>query len=240
MWGLHGHKHIFDFIPRNPTWAHFCLHRGNWNNPDSRYVAWAASEDPEAKVYPNITSAFLPSYRDSLSRNFQKLLEARQLLGVRRRGQTRCTLGGGGSIPALGPLSLLRSVIVLTEVEWWRGGGSRGVKPCLLCLGVLESRSRLDLIFTPSSSVLPRLPRSPPSLLPHPPLPPLFNPPLPFSLLPVSTERTRPCTPTPLTPTFVTAVSPVSRCTKCQPFIRDKQLSPSLGGVGSEEERGMT
>lgn len=128
-WGLHchTHAHIFDSILRNLTWAHFCLYRGKWNNPDSLDVAGAASQDPAAQVYPNITPTFPPACRSSFSRNFQRLWEARQLLGVRGRGQTRCTAGGGGSIPIPGPLSLPLSPllygIVLTEVEWWRGGG---------------------------------------------------------------------------------------------------------------------
>lgn len=158
----------FKSFQRIPPGRTFVFYGGKWNNPDSPDVAGAASEDPAAQVYPNNTPTFPPPCRSPLSRNFQSLWEARQLPGVRWRGQTRRTAGGGGSIPIPGPLSPLLSVIVLTEVEWWRGGGSRGVKPCLLCLGVLESRSRLDLIFTPSSSALPWLPKSPSPHLPPP------------------------------------------------------------------------
>lgn len=95
----------------------------------------------------------------SLSRNFQRfeVQHCRELLGFSDRELIHSTQLGG-SIPKMGPSPpgpVLLSVIVLTKVVGWgrEWVGSRGVKPCLFCLGVLESRSWLDLIF----SLLPSL-----------------------------------------------------------------------------------
>lgn len=104
-------------------------------------------------------------------------------------------------------------------------------KPCLLCLGVLESRSRLDLIF---SLLPPTLPSSSTVAAAKKPL--LFNPCclFHFSLSrPMCRTHPTPLHPPPSffpSPHSLSPMSPFSRRAKCQAFIRDKQLSPLLGG----------
>lgn len=115
--------------------------------------SWSGFRGPHSTSLSKHYPTFPPPRRGSLSRNFQRLLEASnwELDGEAKHGARWEEVGPSQYWAP----SLPYSVIVLTEVESWRGGGSRGVKPCLLCLGVLESRSRLDLIFTPSSFLLP-------------------------------------------------------------------------------------
>lgn len=217
----------------------------SWQIKQSRTdYSWSQLRRPQQKFIQTLPQHSL----SSLSRNFQRFEGqcCRQLLGVSNR-EARHSTQWSGTIPKLSPsppAAPLLSVIVLTEVEGWGCGGSRGVKPSLLCLGVLESRSRLDLIFSllppshpPSSSMVAAAKKKKNSLL--------FNPCCLFHFSPSQpmcrTHPTLPSTPPPPSPRsspLLTLMSPFSRRTKCQPFIRDKQLSPLLGGRREDRQSG--
>lgn len=105
----------------------------------------------------------------SLSKNFQRLEGqcCRQLPGRSNKGVGWGVHGGVEPAPGPGPplLSVAPSPLCYC-FDWGRGmsvrgwGGSRGVRPSLFCLSVLESRSWLDLTPPPT---LPSPPNPPPS-----------------------------------------------------------------------------
>lgn len=91
---------------------------------------------------------------NSLSKNFQRLQgqHCRQPLSSSNREARGCARRGG-TVPSLGP-SPPAAPLLCYCFDWGRGmtvkgwGGSCAVRPCLFWLTVLESRSRLDLIFS--------------------------------------------------------------------------------------------